>query len=77
MNIVCLGDAHANLPALEAAVLRHLGRAADALSAADRALERDLALLLGIDHHQNVSVLDHVLLLGKKANDGNSLAITA
>jgi hypothetical protein len=34
----------------------------------DRALERDLALLLGIDHHQNVSVLDHVLLLGK--NDG-------
>lgn len=43
----------------------------------DRALERDLTLLLGIDHHQNVSVLDHVLLLGKKANDGNSLAITA
>jgi hypothetical protein len=37
----------------------------------DRALERDLALLLGIDHHQNVSVLDHVLLLlGKNTNDG-------
>ena len=43
----------------------------------DRAFERDLALLFRVDHHQNVSVLDHVLLLGKNANDGNSLAITA
>jgi tetratricopeptide (TPR) repeat protein len=37
----------ADLPALEAAALRHLGRASDALAAADRALDRDPMHFMG------------------------------